>query len=768
MSDDMDDILQVFFQECDDQLQELERGLMALSDGATEHETINAVFRAVHSIKGGAASFGLENLVHFAHVFESALDGLRSDRVQPTPEIVKVFLKSMDVLSDLVSEARGGDAVDSARVEESRAELQKIIDSDSGSSGEATTDDVIPTDFVPVAFDFGSDGFDFGEDSASDTSSSSSEALSGSALVVTFCPHDDMYARGDDARNLLKSLEDLAATTPDGTLHVTCDRSNLPVLDAEFNPVKSYLSWRVELPAEIQEDAVHAVFDWVSDVCDFTVTRQGNDPGSGGGGSSKTDTSTENASDSQSNFQPDTLPETTSASATQQSLESSLSAPTQSSSVSAASVQASAKQTASAASQPAAAARKPLEQAVSIRVDLHRIDELMDLVGELVIAQAALSSVCRKDDSSVQRELTESVNAMQILTRDIQDAVMAVRAQPVRTVFQRMQRVVREAASMTNKNVVLILEGEDTEVDRTLVEKLTDPLTHMLRNAVDHGIENADVRLAAGKTAEGHITLSAGHRSGRILITVKDDGGGINRDRVRAVAIEKGIITPDAVLTEEDIDNLLFAPGFSTAQKISDLSGRGVGMDVVKQAIMNLGGRVTISSVPGQGTTFCLSLPLTLAVLDGMLISAGGSIMVIPISSVVETMLMSHQDVYILPEGDNVVSIRGNYMPLVPLAKELGLMNSLPLKEESKETIILIVENEAGARAALIVDAIHDQTQVVIKSIEKNYQQIPGVSAATILGDGSVSLILDVPALIATAIGRIDTKSSNTRSGLAA
>ncbi|WP_415613382.1 chemotaxis protein CheA, partial [Leuconostoc pseudomesenteroides] len=310
--------------------------------------------------------------------------------------------------------------------------------------------------------------------------------------------------------------------------------------------------------------------------------------------------------------------------------------------------------------------------------------------------------------------------------------------------------------------------GEDTEVDRTLVEKLSDPLTHMLRNAVDHGIESAEDRIAAGKSPTGQILLSAGHRSGRILITIKDDGGGINHERVLAIAIKRGIVAPDAVLTDDEINNLIFAPGFSTATTVSDLSGRGVGMDVVKQAILGLGGRVTISSIQGEGTTFCLSLPLTLAVLDGMLIVAAGSTMVVPVSSVVETMMVNHKDIYMLPDGANVVSIRGVCMPLIPLASELGLGGYGTSRGLSEDDVILVVENESGARAALIVEDIRDQAQVVIKSIEKNYRQMPGVSAATILGDGSVSLILDVPALVANALGRIDTRPSDVRTGIAA
>lgn len=744
MSGDMDDILQVFFQECDEQLQELESGLSALSDGDSGHETINAVFRAVHSIKGGAASFGLENLVRFAHVFESSLDGLRSGRITPTPEIIKTFLKAMDVLSDLVVEARGGVSVDAGRIAESQAELEAVIGNDA--TPQSTQDDVTPQDFVPVPISFEPVPVDFGFDFDDAFSAATPEPL-----IVTFTPHAAMYERGDDARNLLIGLTDVAKSVPDGEMGVICDLSALPPLEV-LEADKPYLSWRVSLPAQVTDESVHSVFDWVSDVCDFTLSRNG-DPEPQGEEAPDTTPVIEDAA-------PEVTPSPQASTPVADAPATVSPVPPAAAASSSAALQAQAPAATGKNEKPA---RRP-EQA-SIRVDLHRIDDLMDLVGELVIAQAAIESLCRRNDNAAQREMMESVTSMQALTRDIQDAVMAVRAQPVRSVFQRMQRVVREACSMTDKDITLTLEGEDTEVDRTLVEKLTDPLTHMLRNAVDHGIESAEDRLAAGKSATGHILLSAGHRSGRILITIKDDGGGINRERVLATAIKRGIVAPDAVLTDDEINNLIFAPGFSTAATVSDLSGRGVGMDVVKQAILGLGGRITINSVEGEGTTFCLSLPLTLAVLDGMLIVAAGSTMVIPISSVVETMMINPQDIYALPDGSRMVSIRGNCMPLIPLGAELGLSDS-PVTPA--EAVILIVENESGARVALVVDKICDQAQVVIKSIEKNYRQIPGVSAATILGDGSVSLILDVPALIASAVRGLDTRPPNARTGLAA
>lgn len=394
----------------------------------------------------------------------------------------------------------------------------------------------------------------------------------------------------------------------------------------------------------------------------------------------------------------------------------------------------------------------------------------MDLIGEMVIAQAALEAVLEKGGNIQDQETLKSLASMKTLTRDVQDAVMAVRAQPVRGVFQRMNRVVREASSLAHKEIILTLEGEDTEVDRTLVENLTEPLTHMLRNAVDHGIEKPEDRIAAGKSPQGNILLSAGHRSGRIVITIQDDGGGINRERVLAIAIKKGIVSPDANLSDDEINDLIFAPGFSTASTVSDLSGRGVGMDVVKHAIQSLGGRITIKSIQGKGTTFSLSLPLTLAVLDGMVIECRGSTMIVPVSSVVEAMeIKKKEDVYILPDGGSVASIRDTFMPLIFLGAELSLPLPLDRQEETiGNSVILVVENESGARAALVVDEIRDQTQVVIKSIENNYRHIQGVSAATILGDGSVSLILDVSALMAPATRRIDTRAAADRHNIAA
>ncbi len=732
MGDVMDDILKIFFEECDELLPELERGLGELSAEESSQETINAIFRAVHSIKGGAASFGLDRLVRFAHVYESALDGLRSGKVEPDPAIIKTFFLAMDVLSDLVAEAKHtGDEVDEGRIDENVRKLEAIIGKGGGAPASSEVGETpVPDDFTPVTVDLG--GFDFDE-----PAEGSGEPPQ--MLTVTFRPHSDLYSRGDDARNLLMGLKELLPVEEAGAMDVVCHMQDLPAL-ADLPAEDARLGWTVRLPELSSsgiEDEIQAVFDWVGDVCDFQIVRDGQPEGE---------------------TEPEPVEDTT-------IQENAPAAPVPVEVV---------ERVAQADSSPPAPAAAPAkvgrkrEQNASIRVDIGRIGMLMDMVGEMVIGQASLESALTRD-ALYDPELLKRLAVIKTLTRDIQEAVMAIRAQPVRNVFQRMQRVVREASSLANKDVALVLEGEETEVDRTLIENLTDPLTHMLRNAVDHGIESPEARQAAGKPTQGTIWLSARHRSGRILIEIRDDGGGINTQRVLQTAIKRGIVASGASLGENEINELIFAPGFSTAETVSDLSGRGVGMDVVKQAIQNLGGRVNIKSTPGKGTLFTLSLPLTLAVLDGMLIECRGSTMVVPVSSVVELVTVQKKDdVYTIPDGSHVVSVRGRCIPLIYLGDELTLPDDGGLQEETHhmgrageegQMIVLVVENEAGARAALVVDGVRDQAQVVIKSIEKNYRQINGVSAATILGDGSVSLILDVSTLIVSATKRVDTRA---------
>lgn len=325
---------------------------------------------------------------------------------------------------------------------------------------------------------------------------------------------------------------------------------------------------------------------------------------------------------------------------------------------------------------------------------------------------------------------------------------MMIRAQPVKSLFQRMSRIVREASAAVGKDVRLVTEGETTEVDKTVIERLADPLTHMIRNAVDHGLEDTQDRAAAGKPVEGQVRLSAAHRSGRVVIEVSDDGGGIDRPRVLQIAIDKGLIPADSTLSDTEIDNLLFLPGFSTAGTVSDLSGRGVGMDVVRTAIQALGGRISISSSRGVGTTFSISLPLTLAVLDGMVVKVAQETLVLPLNVVAETMTLSTENLDEIQPGFNVVRVRGGFVPLFDLGHQLGYRDRQDCYFDSAA---LLIAQEDGTRAALIVDEIQDQRQVVIKGLDDGFYRAPGIAAATILGDGQIALILDPSDIIAQA-----------------
>ena len=335
------------------------------------------------------------------------------------------------------------------------------------------------------------------------------------------------------------------------------------------------------------------------------------------------------------------------------------------------------------------------------------------------------------------------------LTRDIQESAMAIRAQPIGSVFSRVPRLLRELEGSTGKTVRLEVSGEGTELDKTVIERLSEPLTHLIRNAVDHGIEKPDERVAAGKPAEGTLSLSAEHRSGRIVIKIADDGRGIDRERVFAKAVQKGLIAADATLSDDEIDNLIFAPGFSTAETLSNISGRGVGMDVVRQNVKDLGGRISIDSRPGQGTTFSLALPLTLAISDGMIVTVGDQTLVVPLAHVVESLRPDAKDVQHLGAGRAMLNVRGRFIPILPLEGQVGARGAMT---DPTEAVLIVVDTEAAGQAALLADTICDQRQFVIKSLDTHYRSIDGVAGATILGNGRVALIVDVDGLVAGAV----------------
>ncbi|WP_127904425.1 chemotaxis protein CheA [Solirhodobacter olei] len=674
------DIRTTFFQECEELLEAMTDGLAEIDaasrGGACDQETLNAVFRAVHSIKGGAGAFGLNELVRFAHAFETTLDALRSGRIQPTPDLSALLFRAGDHLSDLVAASKEERTLPAA---ESDPLLAALAEASGGKPAEPTPSPVPAT--PPIA----GSGDEFGFVPLGLPLDLSPPAAA--SYTIRFAPTRQLYANGHDPVNLFEALSEL------GDPEVTLDVSALPDF-TELDWEESYLTWKIALATAQPEKAVREVFEFVEGLAELSI--QAVEP------------EEEAVAEAEAASPP--APEGLPAKEARTTL----------------------------AKEPEKAATAPVSS--TIRVDLDRVERLINAVGELVITQAMLSQRLVDSGLTATSEISAGLDAFRNLTGEIQESVMAIRAQSIKPLFQRMGRIVREAGMATGKAVQFVTEGEATEVDKTVIERLADPLTHILRNAIDHGIETEEKRREAGKEGFGTIRLSAAHRSGRVVIEVADDGAGINRERVRAIAVERGLIDPALELSESEIDKLLFLPGFSTRSQVSDLSGRGVGMDVVKRSIQSLGGRVSIQSTPGQGTVISISLPLTLAVLDGMVVEVCDQTMVVPLTAVVETLRPANEDLHAIGPDSEVVSVRDSIVPVIDLGRVFGFR---PEGYPKEKVILLLVETDERSRYALAVDVIRDQRQVVIKGLEANYGHVPGIAAATILGNGQIALIID-------------------------
>jgi two-component system, chemotaxis family, sensor kinase CheA len=682
--DPMEAIKQTYFQECDELLLALEEGLIAMENGEADDETINAVFRSVHSIKGGGGAFGFELLVAFSHVFETVLDHLRSGKLTPSPEVVKVLLRAADKVSDHVAAARNGSGT--VQDEEVKEELRLL-------SGESAEEAAAPADFAGLAF--------------APIEIEIEETLP--LWQIRFAPYAALYAKANEPFLILRELATL------GKLAVKADLSHLPELEV-IDPEQAYFAWDMTLDGCKERSKIEEVFEFVVGDCDLEIAEA--TPAAAG------------------------LPTIAEAPAVP-----AMPPPA------AAAVSPTTSEAPAAASAPAADTpheKKPDAVKQTIRVDLDKVDRLVNLVGELVITQAMLNQSVSECGATRNSSVGGGLNALEHLLRELQEAVMAIRTQPVKSVFQRMPRLVRELAAQTGKEVRLEIEGEGTEVDKTVIERLGEPLTHMIRNAVDHGLETPEDRIAAGKPSEGTVKLSAEHRGGRIIIEITDDGRGIDRVKVRQKALEKGLISPSVHLSDEEIDGLIFLPGFSTASQVSNISGRGVGLDVVRRNIVDLGGRIVIGSQKGKGSRFSLTLPLTLAVLDGMIVAVGDQTFVLPLSHIVESFLPKPSDISAFGLDGTLLNVRGAYVPLVRVGQLLGIKGTA---KQLSSCVVILVESEGTGRMALAVDAIVGQRQVVIKSFESNIGRIEGIAAATILGDGRVALILDIDGLVAGCRG---------------
>jgi two-component system chemotaxis sensor kinase CheA len=681
MTIDMSQFYQVFFDEADELLAEKEKLLLALDVAAPDPEQLNAIFRTAHSIKGGAATFGFSDITDVTHILESLLDRIRKGEMALTTEHVDAFLAAKDVLEMLMAGHRHGAGVDQAAADDVCRRLQALADGTSA-AGAPVAADAGETDAVPIP--------------EADVAEPVADAAGNFHFRIELpqVPQRDVEALATEL-GLLGSI----------------GRETLPDQRTAFNLLTSE-----------GRDSIVAICSFVLDPDELRIVAL--DPAASQAGTAA-------PAEPPAPVAPVAPPSTTAAPVAPPS-------------------------TAAAAAEPAAAAgenrnwgrrvtdRDPVSaESSSIRVGVEKVDQLINLVGELVITQAMIDQRIGALDPIIHERLLNSASQLARNTRDLQEAVMSIRMMPMDYVFSRFPRMVRELAGKLGKKVEFVTRGAATELDKGLIERIVDPLNHLVRNSIDHGIEMPEKRRAAGKSEVGMLTLSAAHQGGNIVIEVSDDGGGLNREKILAKARQQDMAVSDA-MSDSEVWQLVMAPGFSTAEIVTDVSGRGVGMDVVKRNIGAMGGSIEIRSVPGSGTTLVISLPLTLAILDGMSVKVGDEIYILPLGYVVESLQPAPVDVKEIAGQGRVVKVREEYLPLIPLYQ---IFDIEPLFADPSQGILVILETE-GRKAALLVDSLVGQQQVVVKNLESNFRKVAGISGATILGDGGVSLILDVSALL--------------------
>lgn len=675
MTIDVSQFIDAFLEESFEGLDVMETGLLNLDAG--DVDTIHAIFRAAHSIKGGAGSFGLAEVADFTHGVETLLDEMRDGRRTIDSELTTLLLEAVDVLREMMVATREKTPLDEPRIQSLKQRIDVVL------RGEAS----------PVA------------ESAQDEDAGGAPS---SGWQIKFRPHADLLRTGNDPLRMFDVLDEL------GRLEVEVDCEGLPDFGA-MDPESSYLRWTLRLTGDgIEEAAVREVFEWVEDECDLEITPLEQSSGAGEEGSSEA-----------------TPPQTPVAVA-----EPASAAP-------------AASATASVAG-TAASPRRPSAETSSIRVNIDKIDALINMVGELVITQSMLGQIGEEFEDLVDEgedrieKLREGLAQLERNTRELQENVMSIRMLPISFSFNRFPRLVRDLGAKLGKKIELKLSGEQTELDKTVMEKIGDPLVHLVRNSIDHGIEMPDVRREKGKPETGTLHLNAYHKGGNIVIEISDDGAGLNRDKIFRKAVERGIVAADANLPDDEIHDLIFAPGFSTADQVSDLSGRGVGMDVVRRNIKALGGTVELTSEQDVGTTLTVRLPLTLAILDGQLVQVDNETYVIPLVSIVESLQMRKEGIKRVADANEVYRLRDEYIPVVRLRDVFGIDG----ERHSLEDALLVVVEAEGKRIGLVVDDLLSQQQVVIKALETNFRRVEGLSGATILGDGTVALILDVAGLV--------------------
>ena len=669
MSIDLSQFFEVFFEESFEGLDAMETELLNLVPGEEDLETINTIFRAAHSIKGGSGTFGFSAVADFTHVLETLLDQIREGSRDLTAEHVNLLLKSVDCLRALLRTLQAEQQPDLTEADELRIKFEEIL----------------------------------GMRAASKAPEPTQEAVSESSFntyQIDFKPHHHLFKTGNEPLYMISELAEL------GELETQAFQDDVPDI-TNLAPEDCFLSWRFFLTTDKDQSCIEEIFEWVEDDADITITLCGGLFGD------------------EEVAAVETVAEET----------------------------APAQEAEPAAVKPITDTKKPAPvkattanaESTSIRVGIDKVDSLINMVGELVITQAMLSQLGEQEITEATiASLQEGLAQLAHNTRDLQENVMRIRMLPISFVFSRFPRLVRDISQKLDKQVELKLLGEQTELDKTVMEKLSDPMVHLVRNSLDHGLETVDKRVAAGKDPVGTVTLNAFHQGGNIVIEIMDDGQGLNTQKIREKAIKNGLISESDDLNDNEINELIFLPGFSTADQVSDLSGRGVGMDVVRRNIEALSGSVEVASAPGVGSTFTIRLPLTLAILDGQLVKVAQHTYIIPLISIIESLQIDISKVSRVGKDLDVLRLRDEYIPILRL---YNIFNHKGAIETLDRTLLVVVESD-NQKVGLLVDDLLSQQQVVIKSLEANYQKVDGVSGATILGDGRVSLIIDISGLI--------------------
>ena len=642
----------IFFEECSEGIEAMESGLLNLGIGETDTEMVNTIFRAAHSIKGGAGTFGFTDISEFTHGMETMLDEMREGRRSVTKDAITLLLESVDCLRDLVQCCKD----------------KKEINSD---------------DFANLKQRLASLSAEESEPDKSSTAEVDKQASS-AGWHVSFHPYENLFYSGNDPLRLLRELHDL------GDLDIRVDISRLPDF-TELDPEKCYLGWEALLKGDASKEQVSEVFAWVEGDCKLEINVKTERRGEKGQRGRRAEDKEE------PRF------------GRRQSDRESLTG----------------------------------REATTIRVGIDKVDELVNLVGELVITQSILSRVCQDLDIEHAEKLSESLEQLERNSRDLQEQTMNIRMLPIDFAFQRLPRIVRDLSQTLDKKVELKFSGQSTELDKTVMEKIGDPLVHLVRNSLDHGIEMPDQRRAAGKDEIGTINVNAYHQGGNIIIEVIDDGAGLDSEKILKKAKEKGLVEERETLSAAQTKDLIFQPGFSTAEIVSDVSGRGVGMDVVRRNITNLGGTVEVNSEAGKGSSFTIRLPLTLAILEGQMVRVGDQIYILPLMAIVESVQIKQSQVNAVAGKAEFYQYRDEYLPILRLHSIFNIETDVTNLVQG----LLIIIDTGGKRIGLFVEDVVGQQQVVIKSLKKNFRQVQGLAGATIMGDGSVALILDLAGL---------------------